>query len=328
MPLKISIIIPAYNADSYIEQCVLSAINQTYKNIEVIIVDDGSTDNTLKIIEEVARSHQNILVLSQKNQGVTAARRAAVSQSTGDYITFLDADDILCSQGIEILVEGCQEGEFDIVNGSFIGKPSNRLWLHKDIGTLNKDEYLESIILGNTYSGICASIYRSTLFIDNTLEFDSELKIGEDILMNIELASRVERVKNISDVVYHYTDDNTSSAMTSKVRHPYYHIKFYKVLNHLYFGINPKQFEKNSDYLLNEQSRTIIESFFQPAIKCELEVYKTIVEIKKNNEGINIYSLALSNYQLTRLLKKSRIIFSNLKRSFKRMPKSNKQVIY
>jgi glycosyltransferase involved in cell wall biosynthesis len=328
MTLKISIIIPAYNAQSYIEQCVLSAINQTYKNIEVIIVDDGSTDNTLKIIEGLARNHENILVISQKNQGVTAARRAAVLQSTGDYITFLDADDILCSEGIEILFEGCQKGKFDIVNGSFLGKPSNRLWLHKDIGTLNKDEYLESIILGNTYSGICASIYRSTLFIENTLEFDSELKIGEDILMNIELASRVDKVKNISDIVYYYTDDNTSSAMTSKVRHPYYHIKFYKVLNQLYLGINPQQFSKNSDYLLNQQSKTIMESFFQPAIECELEVYKTLVEIKKNYEGINIYSLALSSYQLTRLLKISRSILSNLKRSFKRMPKIKKQVIY
>ena len=91
--VKVSIIVPVYNVQNYLEQCISSICNQTYKNLEIILVNDGSTDNSGIICEKFAKSDSRIKLIAQENQGLTRARKAGVGQANGEYIGFIDSDD-------------------------------------------------------------------------------------------------------------------------------------------------------------------------------------------------------------------------------------------
>lgn len=114
MKEKISIIVPVYNAEEYVENTVQSIINQTYKNIQIILVDDGSIDQSLKIIQQLAKKEKRIKVIHQENKGVSAARNTGISHATGDYITFVDADDLLEPKACEILYNNIKKYNSDI----------------------------------------------------------------------------------------------------------------------------------------------------------------------------------------------------------------------
>ena len=108
--MKISIIIPAYNAAKYIKRCIISLLNQTYKNIEIIVVNDGSTDNTLDILK-----NYDIKVINQENLGVSCARNNGLKNCSGDYITFVDSDDYVDKNYIEDIVNILNKYKYDII---------------------------------------------------------------------------------------------------------------------------------------------------------------------------------------------------------------------
>lgn len=112
---KVSIVVPVYNVEKYIEDCLLSLVNQTYNDIEIIVVNDGSTDNSLMICEEYAKKYNNIILLSIKNQGVSYARNLGMDNSNGDYIICVDSDDIIESDMIEQMLSIAKEEKCDIV---------------------------------------------------------------------------------------------------------------------------------------------------------------------------------------------------------------------
>ena len=111
----ISIIIPVYNSEKYLATALESAKNQTYQNIEIILVDDGSTDNSITILEKYALSDNRIKIISQTNQGISAARNAGIKMATGKYITFLDSDDFLSRDAIEKMVTAIENNYVDFV---------------------------------------------------------------------------------------------------------------------------------------------------------------------------------------------------------------------
>ena len=112
---KISIITPVYNAEKYIERCVNSVLNQTYENIEFIIVNDGSTDNTAKILNRLKKNDSRIMVIHKKNEGVSKARNTALKKATGKYVLFVDADDWLESTMCEDLISHAEKNNSDVV---------------------------------------------------------------------------------------------------------------------------------------------------------------------------------------------------------------------
>ena len=105
---KISIIIPVYNVEKYLKTCLDSVINQTYQNLEIILVNDGSTDNSGKICEEYKRTNSRIILIHKKNEGLSAARNTGLGIATGEYISFLDSDDYISNDMLETLYNSLQ----------------------------------------------------------------------------------------------------------------------------------------------------------------------------------------------------------------------------
>ena len=112
---KTTIIVPIYNGEKYLARCIESILNQTYANIELLIVDDGSTDSTCQICDEYARRDQRIRYYAQSNQGVSSARNIGIHHASGEYLTFVDADDALCENAIETALQYLHEADADVV---------------------------------------------------------------------------------------------------------------------------------------------------------------------------------------------------------------------
>lgn len=326
--IKISIIVPIYNGANFICETVNNILNQTYSNFQLILINDGSIDNTWKILLNLKEKDSRIEIYNQKNLGVSATRKFGYSISNGDYITFVDADDKLLIDSIEILVNKLKIDNYDIVNGSFISSPNFRLWKHKKLGSLNKLEYLESIIFGYTYTAICASIYRKSIFAESSFNFDRTLKIGEDILMNIELVARVNKVLNIEDIVYIYNNANEDSAMTKIIRHPLYFVRYFNIKNKLIETVSPEIFRNNKLTIINADSLTIIKSFYSSYIDFDERLFYQMQDINTNIWENNIYVFCLKNKCLAMFLKFGIKLFKLTKSMFFEKSKIKKEIIF
>jgi glycosyltransferase involved in cell wall biosynthesis len=327
--VNISIIVPVYNAQQYLNETVSSVLNQTYKDFELILINDGSTDDSLAVLEKLKETDSRIKVFNQSNKGVTATRKFALSLSNGAFITFLDADDSFYPNSLELLMKEVEEEEdLDIVNASFTSVPGGRQWIHKDLGILNKKEYIESLMFGKTYAAICASVYKKSIFQESSFSFDKTLKIGEDVLMNIELCSRVNKVKNIASYVYKYTDNNTCSAMKVIVRHPLYYKRFFNIRNLLFKTIDLGIYKKYQYELELSDNSTIIKSFFSPLIDFNLASYYEVEKLRTKVAKQDLFTFCLSNRYLTHLMKVCIWVAFYLRNSFFKQSNVKKEILF
>lgn len=207
----ISVVVPVYNVENYIEKCVNSLMNQTYKNIEIILVDDGSPDRSSTIIDGLAKMDQRIHVIHQKNKGVSAARNAGLERSTGDYIMFVDGDDWVDSDYVSYFWELIKE------TGTLIGMNKNNYSVSKlktteKIYTVEAEKAIEWIYSDEIFVAVWNKIYSRRLLVDNNISFDSSIWYGEGMLFNIECLQYVDKVSVGEKSVYHQTY-NPNSAM-------------------------------------------------------------------------------------------------------------------
>lgn len=165
----VSIVIPVYNAQNYLFECIESVIAQTYKNIEIICVNDGSTDKSLSLLMQLSKCDDRIKIINQNNAGVTVARKNGVLSSTGKWIVFSDADDIMPKNAIELLIGASQGYEIVIGQVEFIGNykwpylKKNRVW--------TKRQSLKRIITGSQHCGPVSKLFLKMLFDEVPLIF-------------------------------------------------------------------------------------------------------------------------------------------------------------
>lgn len=208
--MKISIIIPAYNAQATIKRCINSIISQTYHDIEIIMVDDGSTDGTLEIMNEFNDLYNNIVVLSQDNEGVSSARNRGLEIADGDFIMFVDSDDTIEPNTCEVLISQMSDDISLIIFGMNIFK--------KDI--LLRKSYLDDCIVDvsnfpeNYWKlrainlGPCNKMYRKKSILSN---FDITLSLGEDTKFVIDYLKNFQLVKVVHNCFYNVNLDNQQS---------------------------------------------------------------------------------------------------------------------
>lgn len=220
---KISIVIPAYNIENYIARCLKSIINQTYKNLEIIVVDDGSRDSTAEIIKKYSDIDSRIIYIHQENAGVMVARINGIRQATGEFIGFVDGDDCIDSWMYERLLNNALEYHADISHcGYKMIFPNGRIDYYYNRGIVveqNNLKGMEDLIIGEFVEpGLCNKLYRKQLFenipLDELLEQD--IRNFEDLLLNYFLFK--QSFKSIYEDIcpYHYIL-RKDSATTSKI---------------------------------------------------------------------------------------------------------------
>ena len=202
----ISVIIPVYNVEEYLEQCLNSVLKQTYKNIEIILIDDGSKDNSGIICDDFEKKDNRVKVIHKPNQGVSSARNRGLEESKGKWIGFVDSDDWLEPSYFEELLECAKKNKADIVGCGYnraIGNKKEAINNSGEIKTLNSKEFLIKILNPQSGYGFThMKIYKKDI-IQNLL-FDTELTVGEDSLFNEQVTLNVNKVCVLEKSLYNY----------------------------------------------------------------------------------------------------------------------------
>ena len=222
----ISVIIPAFNVETTIIRTLDSILVQTYPEIEVIVVDDGSTDGTGKVIDNYASQHKRVMVIHTKNQGVTAARLAGVAQASGEWIGFVDGDDEIEPDMYELLLKNAERYGADISHcGYQMVFVDGRISYFHNTGCLVQQDRttgLKDLLDGTMVEpGLCNKLFRKTLFqsLLHTTVMDKSIKINEDLLMNYFLSSNANMSVFQDICKYHYLVRSTSASRVSLNQH-------------------------------------------------------------------------------------------------------------
>lgn len=201
----ISVIIPVYNVENYVKRCINSILKQTYSFWELIVVDDGSTDGSGAICDEFSKLDSRITIIHKTNGGVSSARLKGVNVSKGDYITFVDADDALRPDALEVLTKAAANYKSDVIIGDFEKNSSNsmkRINSNRVSGWLNKEEYLEATVLLKLSMSTQARLYKRHLFDPVKLNIDRRIVQNEDFLWNLIISHNVHSAFVLNAVVY------------------------------------------------------------------------------------------------------------------------------
>ena len=205
LPL-ISVIIPVYNTEKYLSECIDSIINQSYPNLDVVLVDDGSKDESWKVCEQYAGKDNRIRTIHQENQGVTRARALGVENCKGEFLCFVDSDDSLKHDAIESMY-GKFHPDYDVVSFESL---SNQV--------LSPKEYAVSLVKSTVSWSLCSKLYRRKVFDHNVFVVRREIVAGEDFLTQLMLSNNlVGNVAYFTESKYVYRI-NAESAMS---RHQY-----------------------------------------------------------------------------------------------------------
>ena len=231
MDTKLTVIVPVYNVSSYLRKCIDSILGQTYKSLEIIIVDDGSTDSSGFLADEIAKEHSSIKVIHQKNGGLSSARNTGINNSRTEYITFVDSDDYIESNMYEDLIHMIDTNNADIViGGVYRETTSGKKESIYPIGIEKIWNTKEGLIYLNCYKyfnmSFCDKIFRRGLFENDS--FDSkglrfpEGKTSEDMFLMYQVIARANKIVYTSQPYYHYVQRPGSISRSDTIKWDYY----------------------------------------------------------------------------------------------------------
>lgn len=231
--MKVSIVIPVYNVEKYIEECLESAINQTLNDIEIIVVNDGSTDNSLEKVKPYEKKYNNVRIINQTNKGLSGARNTGLRNATGEYIYFLDSDDYISLESMEYCYKKCKENDLDVLtfdakcfldeedankidNMEIISKENYDRSKVIESKVVSGEDFYNNSIQNNAYKQpVWLYVYRREFLINENLYFYEGL-IHEDELYTIEILLKANRVLYIPKIFF-FRRIRFNSIMTQKI---------------------------------------------------------------------------------------------------------------
>lgn len=227
--MKVSVIIPVYNAEKYITSCIESLIGQTLHECEFIFINDGSRDDSQLIIERFKEMDDRVKLISQENQGVSAARNRGLEVAIGEYIGFVDADDYIEKDMFQILYSVGKEEDCDIVTSDFESEKEGSKFVTRypfqSDQTLGKGYINEKIIpyllQHDNLNSVCNKIYKRNLIQQNQIMFPNNVSLGEDGTFNMFSFSHASSTKYIHYVGYHYREV-LGSATRNMIKNDYF----------------------------------------------------------------------------------------------------------
>lgn len=215
---KISVIVPIYKVEMYLNKCINSIVNQTYKNLEIILVDDGSPDTCPQICDDWAKKDDRIKVLHTKNSGVASARNSGLKVATGDYIGFVDSDDWIDEDMYEFLLNYFTD-DTDFVRCSYrkINNGTTEDFFNNGkVEVLNSNQYLIKLFSDNTLNSNCwCKLYKRPLI--GNAEFPENIKIGEDHYFNYIITKKAKKIITVNKSKYNYVLRNSSATNNENI---------------------------------------------------------------------------------------------------------------
>lgn len=207
----VSVIIPAYNAAGNITKLLHNILSQTYNHLEVIVINDGSTDQTSNLVAEIAKTDTRVILLDQSNQGVSSARNHGLELTNGEYIIFVDADDSIRPDMISVMLRSATEhpdslivcgkkiGNYKILLPAFAGLVKDKL----------KSHILRSILKNGLLYSPCNKIYRAAIIKQHQIHFPKKVNYGEDLIFNLDYMKHIDSIFYIREPLYLYRLSNT-----------------------------------------------------------------------------------------------------------------------
>ena len=207
----LSVVVPAYKTEAYLDRCIESIVNQTYSNLEIILVDDGSPDRCPEICDHWAEKDHRILVIHKENGGISSARNAGIAQDTGEYLTFVDSDDYIAENMYEILIAAMRRtgaeiaccGMYFMKNGEIVSTHSRN-----QEASFTAEEALKCLLLKEDfYGGVCDKVFQKRMF--NGIEFPKG-EIYEDLAIIPRVMDRAGILVHVGVPLYYYCMDGAS----------------------------------------------------------------------------------------------------------------------
>lgn len=319
----ISIVVPIYNVEKYLSRCINSLVNQSYKNIEIILIDDGSIDNCPQICDDWAKKDKRIRVIHKKNAGLGIARNTGIEHAKGKYICFIDSDDMLDLNSIEECCNKIEKFEFDIVYFGFKYIDTENNIKRIFTPTPTKNEYFDDEIKREFLPGIvslmpdehdfnmslssCMCLIKLDLINENNWRFVSERKIiSEDVYSLLVLFKKIKSVYICPKSFYSYRINPKS------LTHSYRSDRFEKVKelhNELIKLYNERNMTERFDYMFLSYTISCIKSIVisDLSFKKKKKEINIIINDKKFNDMINLY------FERESVIRKIYFIFIKLK---------------
>ena len=277
--IEVSVVVPIYNAGKKLEKCIKSILNQTFTNFELILVNDGSTDNSINICKKYELKDNRVRVIDKKNEGSIATRNRGVMEASGDYIMFVDADDYIATTAIEKLYIDAKDKNLDIIvcntykvlgDRAIIKQINNSHYFKNDKiyeGNDIKDKLAEAYLHGHPFpASIHSKLYKRELLLSSGKYLDRIKFLGDDMYYNLEMFLKAKKVKVIREPLYYYrTGGFTSRYMP----------------HHFYDIVNGYEIQKE-----------VIEEYY---IDTKAERYKGISIMLLNSLRTSLYNVINSN---------------------------------
>lgn len=210
---KVSIIVPAYNIAPYLSKCMEGIVAQSYKHLQIIVVDDGSNDNTLEIAMTYAGKDERVTVITQSNSGVSVARNRGLEEAVGEFVMFVDGDDWLDESAVEKMLDTVKKYNLDVVRCGFIFEDTStgkrRVSCNKKPLSLLYGKDIMSAYLrgcGGIYASVCGGLYRTSFLKKHNFRFEPGVALGEDgffTLRVVSLANSIGVIGGLDNSYYH-----------------------------------------------------------------------------------------------------------------------------
>ena len=245
--MKVSVIIPAYNIEKYIARCLTSLTKQTLKDIEIIVVNDGSTDNTLNVIREISSKDKRIKIIDKQNQGSIEARKSGMQIANGEYLLFVDGDDWLELDTIEKLYNNSKFNKSDIVlyNGYF-SFDNHKKKLNTFKSEINENS-IKDLLLDNICAGLAFKMIKHEYIKLNNITFVNNISYAEDLATSISLFLFNPKISYVDEYLYNYyqREDSITKIVTDKTLEVDVALKFIytKLKEHDMYEIYKEEYE-------------------------------------------------------------------------------------
>ena len=309
---KVSIIVPVYNGEKVLPHCVDSILNQDYKDIEVILIDDGSKDDSFKIISEYAKKDGRIVPVHKENSGVSSTRNMALDMATGDYIQFIDVDDWLPFDSTKMMVRAIEEEKSDLVVADFYrvvdGKSTKKGSIRKG-GIMTLGEYADRMLLtpADFYFGVLWNkLYKNQIIDEYGIRMDENISMSEDAIFNLQYLEHARLISILKSPVYYYVKSegslvaqnlNIPSIVKMKRNVIRYYEDFYRKI------LSEDDFEARKPIIYGYLVSVSTDSFALPLIDDEKKVGEGSPDYYlRDDKETEVRFIKLSNFVLNRLL--------------------------